>query len=434
MKKNALSKKELKDLEKKIAVLKESPDDPMAASRVGYLLNKAGRKDKAISYLWRAFRSFIKSGQYSMAVMVADELLSIQANNVEILHRLSRMADQKDIEIPVLEIYRKYKGLHRLPLFSELSEIEFLQLLKASRYHDVKKNKTIIKEGAKGDDIFLIVEGCVRVTKQAKKKKENLLGVLEEGDFLGEIAYLSDRRRSATIKAENPCQLLSWEGKAIKELNERHPQVTQVLFQAFWERSLDTVLSLSPLFSHLEKDKRKKVIDQFEVKSHAPKEVVLREREENPEGTLYIIKKGEAVVFTEENGDFKHPIAVLKVGDIFGEYSALSNRPCTATVTARTPLEVLTLQRSAFVEIIKRDKQVARILEEIRKERLDETLLQMSYFQLIQDLDVPQGMGAWEKVVITCKKCNISFQLDRGRLKDGGSRVRCSKCRHTFTV
>jgi len=385
--KNTISKKEQKDLEKKMEVLKKSPDDPMAASRVGYLLNKAGKRDEASSYLWMAFRSFVKSGQYSMAVMVADELLSIHDNNVEIMHQLSRMAGQKNIEIPVLEIYKKYKGFHHIPLFSELGEIEFLQLLKSSRYHNIIKDKTIIKEASKGDDIYLIVEGRVRVAKKARGKKETLLGTLDEGDFLGEIAFMSDRRRSATITAETSCQLLSWEGKAIRELNDRHPQVTQVLFQAFWNRSLDTVLSLSPLFSHLDKDKRKMIMKQFKTESYSPKGSVLREGEENPEGTLYVIKKGEAVVFTEEMGNFKKPMAILKAGDIFGEYSALSNKPCTATVMARTALEVITLHRSAFVDIIKGDTQVARILEEIRKERLDETLLHMTYFQLIHDLE-----------------------------------------------
>ena len=98
MKKQTLSKGEQKDLEKKMALLEESPDDAMAASRVGYLLNKTGQGEDPCSYLWMAFRSFVKTGQYSMAVMVADELLSIQANNVEIMHQLSQIADQKDIE------------------------------------------------------------------------------------------------------------------------------------------------------------------------------------------------------------------------------------------------------------------------------------------------------------------------------------------------
>lgn len=386
MKKDILSKKEQKDLEKKMAVLKESPDDPMAASRVGYLLNKAGRAEEASSYLWKAFRSFIKAGQYSLAVMVADELLSIHADNVEILHKLSQMADQREMKIPVLEIYKKYKGFHHLPLFSELGEIEFLQLLKASRFHDVKQKKSIIKEGVRGDDIYLIAEGRVRVTKKAKGKREILLGHLEKGDFLGEIAYMSDRKRSATITAENPCQLLSWEGNAVRELNKRHPHITTVLFQAFWERSLDTVLSLSPLFSHLDKGKRQRIIKKFHKKTYPPQEIVLKEGEENPEGNLYLIKKGEAAVFTETRGSFKKPLAILKIGDIFGEYTALSNKLCTATVMSRIPLEVLTLKRSVFLDIIKEDKQVAQILKEIQEERLDESLVHMSYFQLIQEL------------------------------------------------
>ncbi len=387
-KKDKLSRKEQKDLEKKMAELIRTPGDPVAARQVGYLMSKAGRGKDALAYLWRAFSGFIKAGQYSMAVIVADELLSIQVNNVEIMHHLSQIADQKDIEIPVLEIYKKYKSFHNLSLFSELGEMEFLHLLKASKFHDIKENKTIIKEGSKGDDIYLIVEGSVRVTKEAKDKKEILLGSLGKGDFLGEIAYMSERRRSATITAETLCQLLSWKGEDIKDINNRHPQVGQVLFNAFWERSLDTVLSLSPLFSHLDKENRKNIIKRFQAKSCDPKEIVLQEGKENPEGTIYIIRKGEAVVFNNETGSFKKPMAVLKTGDIFGEYSALSSKPCTATVMARTPLDVLSLHRTDFVDIIAEDIQTAQILEEIGEERVNESLLQMSFFHLIEDLMV----------------------------------------------
>jgi len=391
--KPTLSKREETELKKKIEQLKESPDDPMVASRAGYLLNKAGRYKDASKYLWMAFRRFIKTGQYSMAVMVADELLSIHTNNVEIMHRLSQVADQKDIEVPVLKVYKKYKGFHKIPLFSHLSEIEFLQLLKTSRYHGVKTNKTIIKEGAKGDDIYLIVEGRVRVVKKVKRKKETVVGILGEGDFMGEIAYMADKRRSASIIAEIPCQLLSWKGAAIRELNDQHPQVTQVLFNAFWERSLDTVLSLSPLFMHMDREERKTLIEQFEQKTYAPKEVILQEGEENPEGAIFIVKKGESAVFSREKGSFKRPLAVLKIGDIFGEYSVLLNKPCTATVMAKTSLEVFTLQRDIFVEMVSKDSTMAQILEELGGARLQETMVHMPYFQLIQEL----GTGGTRK-------------------------------------
>jgi len=37
-------------------------------------------------------------------------------------------------------------------------------------------------------------------------------------------------------------------------------------------------------------------------------------------------------------------------------------------------------------------------------------------------------------MIITCEKCDISFNLDESLLKPSGSKVRCSKCRHIFTA
>lgn len=215
---------------------------------------------------------------------------------------------------------------------------------------------------------------------------ETVVGILGEGDFMGEIAYMADKRRSASIIAEIPCRLLSWKGAAIRELNDLHPQVTQVLFEAFWERSLDTVLSLSPLFMHMDRDQRKTIIEQFELKTYTPGEVILREGEKNPHGAIYIVKKGESAVFSREKGSFERPIAVLKIGDIFGEYSALLNKPCMATVMAKTSLEVFTLKRDIFLEMVSKDSTMAQMLEELGGQRLQETMVHMPYFQLIQEL------------------------------------------------
>lgn len=384
-KKQKLSRREQKDLDKKISQLEHAPDDAMAASRVGYLLHKSDRSEEALSYLMMAFRSFIETGQFSLAVMVADELLSIQENNVEIFHLLARLADEKNIEVPVIKTYKKYKQFHEVPLFEALDEVEFLQLLKSSRYHDVRENTKIIKEGAQDKDVYFIVEGRVRVATAVAGKQEVFQANLEQGAFMGEMAFMSDQRRSATITSDIPCKLLSWEGKEIQKLNEKHPKVAQVLYDAFWERSLSTVLNLSPIFSHLDENSRKNISKKFEVGSFKAKEVVLKEGNNNPEGALFIIKKGEAAVFAKRDSDFKRPKAVLRTGDIFGEYSALSNMPCTATVMARSALTVYMLPRDAFMEVIRNDSEAARILKEISKQRLSEVHLQMPYFQLFHD-------------------------------------------------
>jgi len=37
-------------------------------------------------------------------------------------------------------------------------------------------------------------------------------------------------------------------------------------------------------------------------------------------------------------------------------------------------------------------------------------------------------------MIVTCENCNTRFNLDENLIKESGSKVRCSKCNHTFTV
>ena len=37
-------------------------------------------------------------------------------------------------------------------------------------------------------------------------------------------------------------------------------------------------------------------------------------------------------------------------------------------------------------------------------------------------------------MIITCEQCQARFRMADEKLKPGGTKVRCSKCRHVFTV
>ena len=37
-------------------------------------------------------------------------------------------------------------------------------------------------------------------------------------------------------------------------------------------------------------------------------------------------------------------------------------------------------------------------------------------------------------MIVTCEKCNTSFELDDGLVEEPGSEVKCSECQHVFTV
>jgi CRP-like cAMP-binding protein len=68
---------------------------------------------------------------------------------------------------------------------------------------DVPDSYTLMRQGSLGQEFFLIVEGRVRIERDGQT-----VNTLGPGDFLGEIALLSEGRRTATAVTEGPAKLL----------------------------------------------------------------------------------------------------------------------------------------------------------------------------------------------------------------------------------
>lgn len=59
------------------------------------------------------------------------------------------------------------------------------------------QGQTVFLEGQKGYEMYIIHSGSVVITKKAKNA-EQVLAVLKDGDFFGEMALFTDQKRSAT--------------------------------------------------------------------------------------------------------------------------------------------------------------------------------------------------------------------------------------------
>ncbi len=62
------------------------------------------------------------------------------------------------------------------------------------------KDSVVFREGDLGEEMYIIHRGRVRIVKQMSSKFETL-GVLERGDFFGEMAIIDNLRRTATVIA-----------------------------------------------------------------------------------------------------------------------------------------------------------------------------------------------------------------------------------------
>jgi hypothetical protein len=71
---------------------------------------------------------------------------------------------------------------------------------------------------------------------------------------------------------------------------------------------------------------------------------------------LYLIKSGEALVLADNPGGGEVEVGVLHSMDYFGEIALLRDVPRTATVRARGPVQLFSLTRADFQEILGRSE------------------------------------------------------------------------------
>jgi CRP-like cAMP-binding protein len=90
--------------------------------------------------------------------------------------------------------------------------------------------------------------------------------------------------------------------------------------------------------------------------------------EGTPGDSLFLILDGEAEVWKGAQ-----LITVLAAGEVFGEMAVLTGEPRSATVIARSPMELYELKQADFNAVISRSPQLARSLSRILARRLQAT-------------------------------------------------------------
>ena len=88
----------------------------------------------------------------------------------------------------------------------------------------------IIEEGDRGDALYVITQGRVRVSRQGQATEP--VAELGEGDFFGEAALLGDQVRTATVEAISNATLLRLARRDVMTLAQRSPEIEARLREA----------------------------------------------------------------------------------------------------------------------------------------------------------------------------------------------------------
>ena len=121
----------------------------------------------------------------------------------------------------------KREVLAKMPLFSRLSEREMLRVMQVAEVKAYAPGDLVIKEGDRGDELFIVLSGKVRVSRG-----DTLLTTFGSGEHFGEMALIRSVPRSATVHAEGPCELIGIRRSDFFEiLRKEHELAVKLLWQ-----------------------------------------------------------------------------------------------------------------------------------------------------------------------------------------------------------
>jgi len=126
--------------------------------------------------------------------------------------------------------------LRTVPIFSELGDADVVSINRLTARRHYAKDSVVFFEKERGDSLFMILSGRIKVTILGDDGREIILSMLGAGDFFGEMALLDDEPRSASAIAAEDSELLSLSRADFESLVRENPSITMGLIRVLTAR------------------------------------------------------------------------------------------------------------------------------------------------------------------------------------------------------
>jgi len=104
---------------------------------------------------------------------------------------------------------------------------------------EIKAGDYVFREGELGTEMYIINEGKVEILNQVGDE-EQVLAILEKGDFFGEMSVLEDLPRAASARAATDIRLLQINGSTFDQLLQGNPEIAVRMMRKLSRRLRET--------------------------------------------------------------------------------------------------------------------------------------------------------------------------------------------------
>ncbi|MEG2338086.1 MAG: Crp/Fnr family transcriptional regulator [Clostridium sp.] len=138
--------------------------------------------------------------------------------------------------ISVCDGCKKSGCTKKISIFKTLDPSELRGIALKIENHIYKKNKVIFSEGDTGKTLYLVSEGKVKLYKYTSDGREQILHILSEGDFFGELNLLKESTYGFYAKAIEDCRLCTLGKDELREIISSDPQIGIKILEVIGDR------------------------------------------------------------------------------------------------------------------------------------------------------------------------------------------------------
>ena len=128
----------------------------------------------------------------------------------------------------------KVEMLQKVPLFAHCSRQQLNEIAAVADEVQLTDGRELTREGARGREFFVVIEGELEVRRNARK-----VATLKAGDFVGEMALVTGRPRNATVTTKGTVRALVITDRSFASLLLSSPPIQLKIMRVLAERVPD---------------------------------------------------------------------------------------------------------------------------------------------------------------------------------------------------
>ncbi|MBT2569451.1 Crp/Fnr family transcriptional regulator [Planococcus sp. ISL-110] len=120
-----------------------------------------------------------------------------------------------------------------VPIFNHLEQAELKEVAKTTKRRNLSKGEVLYRAGEKSNSLYIIHKGKLKVYRLTENGKEQVIRVLQSGDFTGELALFTDNVHDSYAEAMEATELCTINSPDIKDLFLKYPQISLKIIKEF---------------------------------------------------------------------------------------------------------------------------------------------------------------------------------------------------------